>query len=315
MVRKHLVASRFWRCSPRRRCRRSRSRPGSRRGSAPIMRAPSRSGARLPRTATPTPQFNLGQAYRLGRGVADQPGAPRKTWFERAAAQGPCRCPDHARAAAVPERRPGRGPELAAARRPSKASPARCSSTAPPCSTATASPRIRCSAMPLSAAPRRRAWRRPRTTLAATRRAPAARADARKASRSPWPRPRRRRRPESKPARRQKPPQAKPPAKAVAEASPSQARVAQRRPSRDAPPSRDRRMADPARRILASARRPKPFIAKLVGQRRACRAPGLLCPRRARSPGSRSGPSQAGRGQRRLRRGSKARPASRSPAK
>ena len=60
--------------------------------------------------------FNLGQAYRLGRGVTTNLGAAQ-TWFERAAQQGPCRRPDDARPAAVPERRPGRGPEMAQGRR------------------------------------------------------------------------------------------------------------------------------------------------------------------------------------------------------
>ena len=56
-------------------------------GSAPIMPARSRSGARSRSTAMPMPQFNLGQAYRLGRGVPIDLRMA-KIWFEKAADSG-----------------------------------------------------------------------------------------------------------------------------------------------------------------------------------------------------------------------------------
>ena len=89
-------------------------------GSAPIIRARLRSGGRSRRRATPTPQFNLGQAYRLGRGVPTNLAAA--TPGSSAPQPGACRCRDHARPAAVPERRPGGGPEMAQeGRRPGRA--------------------------------------------------------------------------------------------------------------------------------------------------------------------------------------------------
>ena len=58
------------------------------------------------------PQFNLGQAYRLGRGVPINLAAAQDLVRTRGAAR-PCRCRDDAWAAAVPERRPGRWVQLA----------------------------------------------------------------------------------------------------------------------------------------------------------------------------------------------------------
>ena len=80
--------------------------------------------------------FNLGQAYRLGRGVTINLGAAQ-TWFERAASKG------HLDAQTTLglmlfENGDRTGGLRGSGARPTKASPARCSSTAPPCSTATA---------------------------------------------------------------------------------------------------------------------------------------------------------------------------------
>ena len=66
-------------------------------------------------------QFNLGQAYRLGRGVPLDLAAA-KIWFERAARKRPSRRPDDSRSPDLPERRPRRGPQMAqAGRRPRRA--------------------------------------------------------------------------------------------------------------------------------------------------------------------------------------------------
>ena len=66
-------------------------------------------------------QFNLGQAYRLGRGVPLDLAAA-KIWFERAAQTGPSRRADDSRSPALSERRPRRGPQMAqAGRRPRRA--------------------------------------------------------------------------------------------------------------------------------------------------------------------------------------------------
>ena len=77
--------------------------------------------------------------------------------------------------------------------------------------------------------------------------------------------------------------------------APRQPKRAARRsaPSQAAPrqPSGDWRIQLGA--FSQARRRPKRCSRKLVGQRRACRAPALLCRRRARSPGFRSGRSQA----------------------
>ena len=109
--------------------------------------------------------FNLGQAYRLGRGVPTNLAAAQ-TWFERAARQGPCRCPDHARPAAVPERQPGRRPALAQGGRRAGRAARAAGLRHRAVQRRRRARRTRSSAMPMSAAPRRRAWRRPRTTLA-----------------------------------------------------------------------------------------------------------------------------------------------------
>ena len=75
-----------------------------------LCRARSRSGARSPRSGDADAAFNLGQAYRLGRGVpTNLARGPELVRARRA--PGPRRCADDARPAAVPERRPGRGPE------------------------------------------------------------------------------------------------------------------------------------------------------------------------------------------------------------
>ena len=74
--------------------------------------------------------FNLGQAYRLGRGVPTNL-AIAKSWFERAARQGHVDAQTTLGLAAVPERRPGRGPEMAQGRRRAGRSRGRCWSTAP----------------------------------------------------------------------------------------------------------------------------------------------------------------------------------------
>ena len=134
------------------------------------------------------PQFNLGQAYRLGRGVPINLAAA-KTWFERAANSGHLDAADDARPAAVPERRAGARASNGSSRPPTRANRGRCWSMAPRSTTATASPRTACSAMPMSAAPPRRALRRPRIRLpSSTRLMPARRPpEGRRAGRAPRP--------------------------------------------------------------------------------------------------------------------------------
>ena len=113
MMRRHSLARRSAGASaagsPRRASRRA-SRPGS----AAIMSVPSQSGARSPRPATPTPRSTW--ARPIGSAAACSIDLAAAQDLARArGAQGPCRCPDHARPAAVPERRPGGGPEMAEA--------------------------------------------------------------------------------------------------------------------------------------------------------------------------------------------------------
>ena len=91
--------------------------------------------------------FNLGQAYRLGRGVPINLGAAQ-TWFERAAAKG------HLDAQTTLglmlfENGDRVGGVRWLKQAATKAMRGLCSSTAPPCSTATGSSRIRSSAMPM----------------------------------------------------------------------------------------------------------------------------------------------------------------------
>jgi hypothetical protein len=120
------------------------------------MPARSRSGARSPTKGDADAAFNLGQAYRLGKGVPLD--LARRRLVRARGAQGPCRRPDHARPAAVPERQPHRRDALAEggrrARRAARAADLRHRA----CINGDGVPQpTRCSAMPMSAAPPRRA--------------------------------------------------------------------------------------------------------------------------------------------------------------
>ena len=204
--------------------------------------------------------FNLGQAYRLGRGVPINLGAA-KTWFERAADKGHLDAQTTLGLLLFRERRQDRRHCDGSKSRPRKASPARCWSTAPRSSTATVTKQDPAARLRLCQ-PRRRAGAGARQGDACAARSRSCRSTERKK------------------ARGHGDGEGQGSASATVEtgckAAPSQGNQSKPGPSETGTSrgraigwpcrSGDRRLAHPARRLLAARRPPKP-VPKLSGMR------------------------------------------------